>query len=95
MSRHLEPCLVLVSGIILFVNCASVKWASRMQDVITIFKMVAIVMLIITGVVRLGQGKPLCCRESKEEKVVFFINNNYYIWTKGITTYSQSKLVFF
>ena len=61
----------------------------------TIFKMVAIVMLIITGVVRLGQGKPLWCRESKDEKVVFFINNSYYIWTKGITTHSQSKLEFF
>ena len=91
----MEPGLVLISGIILFVNCASVKWASRMQNVFTIFKMVVIVMLIITGVVRLGQGKLLWCQESKDQKVVFFTNNNYYIWSKGITIHSQSKLVFF
>ena len=42
---------------ILFVNCASVKWASRMQIVFTVCKMAAIVMLIITGIVRLGQGE--------------------------------------
>lgn len=56
----LQPIVKLLAalaiGIILFVNCASVKWASRMQIVFTVFKMVAIVMLIITGVVRLGQG---------------------------------------
>ena len=60
----------------------------------TVFKMMAIVMLIITGVVRLGQGKPLRCREPKDKKVVFVINN-YYIWTKGITIHSHSKLLFF
>ncbi|RMX58061.1 hypothetical protein pdam_00013419 [Pocillopora damicornis] len=43
-------------GIIMFVNIASVKWASRMQVIFTVCKMVAIVMLIITGLVRLGQG---------------------------------------
>ncbi|KAK2553180.1 b0 [Acropora cervicornis] len=56
----LQPIVKLLAalaiGIILFVNCASVKWASRMQIVFTVFKMVAIVMLIITGIVRLGQG---------------------------------------
>lgn len=56
----LQPIVKLLAalaiGIILFVNCASVKWASRMQIVFTAFKMVAIVMLIITGIVRLGQG---------------------------------------
>ena len=51
--------LVFLSGIILFVNCASVKWASRMQIVFTVCKMLAIVMLIVTGLVRLGQGE--CC----------------------------------
>jgi len=43
-------------GIITFVNCASVKWATRMQIVFTAAKMIAIVMLIVTGLVRLGQG---------------------------------------
>ena len=45
------------AGVITFVNCASVKWATRMQIVFTVAKMIAIVMLIVTGLVRLGQGK--------------------------------------
>lgn len=44
------------TGVILFINCASVKWASRVQIVFTAAKMVAIVMLIVTGLVRLAQG---------------------------------------
>ncbi|KXJ29071.1 b(0,+)-type amino acid transporter 1 [Exaiptasia diaphana] len=43
-------------GIITFVNCASVKWAARMQIVFTAAKMIAIVMLIVTGIVRIAQG---------------------------------------
>jgi L-type amino acid transporter 9 len=43
-------------GVILFVNCASVRWATVMQVVFTAAKLIAAVMLIITGFVRLGQG---------------------------------------
>jgi len=50
----LLACLFL--GVIVFVNCASVRWATSMQVVFTAAKLVAIVMLIITGLVRLGQG---------------------------------------
>jgi len=45
-----------VIGIIVFVNCASVKWATRIQVIFTAAKLFAIGMLIITGLVRLGQG---------------------------------------
>ena len=51
-------------------------------------------MLIITGVVRLGQGKLLWCQDSKDEKVIFFIYNNYYIWSEGILIHSHLKLHF-
>ncbi|XP_066936718.1 b(0,+)-type amino acid transporter 1-like isoform X3 [Clytia hemisphaerica] len=43
-------------AVILIVNCLSVKWATLMQVFFTAAKMIAIVMLIITGFVRLGQG---------------------------------------
>ncbi|XP_057290971.1 b(0,+)-type amino acid transporter 1-like isoform X6 [Hydractinia symbiolongicarpus] len=43
-------------GIIVFVNCASVRWATSVQVIFTATKLLAIVMLIITGFVRLGQG---------------------------------------
>lgn len=49
------PCIYF-SGVINFVNCASVKWAERMQIVFTVAKMLAIVLLIITGIVRIAQG---------------------------------------
>ncbi|XP_065065024.1 b(0,+)-type amino acid transporter 1-like isoform X6 [Rhopilema esculentum] len=43
-------------GIICFINCASVKWATRIQVIFTAAKLAAIALLIITGLVRLGQG---------------------------------------
>ncbi|XP_057290970.1 b(0,+)-type amino acid transporter 1-like isoform X5 [Hydractinia symbiolongicarpus] len=46
----------LFLGIIVFVNCASVRWATSVQVIFTATKLLAIVMLIITGFVRLGQG---------------------------------------
>ena len=49
------------SGIIVFVNCASVRWATSMQVIFTAAKLLAIVILIITGLVRLGQGKVIVC----------------------------------
>ena len=60
----------------------------------TVFKMVAIVMLIITGIVRLGQGRHYGVSSPRIKKVPFVINN-YYIWTKGITIDSCLKLYFF
>jgi len=43
-------------GIILFVNCASVKWATSMQMIFTVAKLGAIALIIITGIVRASQG---------------------------------------
>ncbi|XP_031565823.1 b(0,+)-type amino acid transporter 1-like isoform X4 [Actinia tenebrosa] len=43
-------------AIITFVNCFSVRWATRMQIIFTGCKLLAIAMLVITGLVRLGQG---------------------------------------
>ena len=56
MSSHWSVMLSTCLGIITFVNCASVKWATRMQNVFTAAKMVAIIMLVVTGLVRMGQG---------------------------------------
>ncbi|XP_031565820.1 b(0,+)-type amino acid transporter 1-like isoform X1 [Actinia tenebrosa] len=46
----------LAIAIITFVNCFSVRWATRMQIIFTGCKLLAIAMLVITGLVRLGQG---------------------------------------
>ena len=37
-------------------NCASVKWATHMQIVFMIAKMLALLVIIVTGIIRLEQG---------------------------------------
>lgn len=40
----------------MFINCASVKWATRIQDTFTFGKLIALAILIIIGLIELGSG---------------------------------------
>ena len=42
--------------ILAFVNCYEVKWATRVQDVFTVAKLLALFIIIGTGIIQLGRG---------------------------------------
>ena len=44
-------------SVLTFVNCWKVKWATRVQDVFALAKILALVIIIITGFIQLGKGK--------------------------------------
>lgn len=51
--QYIDPKCV---GLLTFVNCYNVKWATKVQDVFTFAKILALIIIIIFGMIHLIQG---------------------------------------
>ena len=47
------------AGILAFINCWNVRWATAVQDVFTYAKLLALFIIMATGVVQLGKGESI------------------------------------
>ena len=52
----MDVLFVSVSGILAFINCWDVSWATAVQDIFTYAKLLALFIIIATGIVQLGRG---------------------------------------
>lgn len=87
----------LFLGILTFVNLVSVRAATRIQDVFTVAKILALIIITITGFILIGQGDfpndkvPILI---KSTSICIFTYNGVYITVHVLYRKDLSKLGF-
>ena len=57
MNFQFHELALFFSALTMFINCGSVKWATRIQDTFTFGKLIALVILIVIGLIEVGSGE--------------------------------------
>lgn len=70
------------SGSLTFINCVNVKWGTRVQDIFTYAKLMALVVVISVGLYKIGKGKNIFCLLAfLKMKCIFISNSMQEDWT--------------
>ena len=80
--------------ILAFVNCYEVKWATRVQDVFTAAKLLALFTIIGTGIIQLGRGQDLSSFEFLRPLLVAGNVSNF-TWDDTETDLTKIALSFY
>lgn len=74
--------------ILTFINCMNVKWATRVQDIFTAAKILALIMIIITGFVKLFMNEQVESFEEPWEKTQTNLGNIALAFYSGLFSYA-------